>query len=198
MKPNHRFRLRAWLFSVIVTSVPVNAASIDNFALRNSDVGGAFTLTNQFGAQTSLADLRGKVVVLAFGFTNCPDICPTTLVDLRVMLTALGGKADGVKVVFVSVDPTRDTPARLREYLAHFSDAIVGLTGSEAEIAAVAARYDIRFAKQQPDDRGYYAVDHSSFVYLLDGEGKARYVIPYSPGSTLILEGAEALLAETG
>jgi len=198
MSPNYSLVLRASLFTICLVSMPAYAGSVDNFALRNSDVGGAFTLTNQFGETTSLADLGGRVVVLTFGFTNCPDICPTTLVDLRTMLAALGDKADEVTVVFVTVDPARDTPPQLRQYLAHFSDAIIGLTGSEAEIAAVAARYDIRYAKQEPDDGGYYAVDHSSFVYLLDGEGRARHVIPYAPGSTLILEGVEALLAERG
>jgi len=198
MSLNNKLVLRAWLFAFCAVSASAQAVSIDNFALRNSEVGGAFTLTNQFGKATSLSDLRDKVVVLTFGFTNCPDICPTTLVDLRAVLAALGDQADDVQVVFVTVDPARDTPGQLRQYLDHFSDAIVGLTGSEAEVAEVAARYDIRYAKQEPDDGGYYAVDHSSFVYLLDGEGKARYVIPYAPGSTLILEGVEALLAERG
>ena len=171
-----------------------HAASIEDYRLHNFEVGGDFVLTDQFGVRTSLADFSGKVVVLFFGFTNCPDVCPTTMVDMTSVLKSLGERSASVRVVFITVDPERDTQEQLKTYLGYFHAAIIGLTGTEEEIAEAANGFDTRFRRQSADDEGYYSVDHTSFIYILDPKGETRYVIPYNIGAERILEGVLSLL----
>ena len=169
-------------------------ASINNFLLRNFEIGGDFTLTNQLGGKTSLRDLKGQVVLLSFGYTNCPDVCPTTLADMGKVLRSLGDRAKSVGVVFITVDPDRDTPERLKSYLANFHETMIGLTGSVDELTEVANRYSSRFRKEEPGVGAGYSVGHTSFVFILNQEGKARYVLPYDVGSKMLLEGVKSLL----
>lgn len=194
------FQATRWLLllaaAVLLTGFfrPAYSASIDNFLLRNFAVGGNFTLTNQLGGKTSLSDLKGKVVLLSFGYTNCPDVCPTTLADMGKVLRSLGDRAQSVEVVFITVDPDRDTPERLKSYLANFHEKMIGLAGSVEELTDVAGAYSSLFRREEPTPGSGYSVGHTSFVFILNQEGKARYVLPYDVGAKMMLEGVNSLL----
>lgn len=130
----------------------------------------AFNLFTQHGAPFTERDIAGLPTALFFGFTFCPDICPTTLVDLSSDLEALGADGDRIKVVFVSIDPDRDTQARLEEYMSSFDPRIVAVSGSPESIAAIASAYGAKYRKV-PTPSGGYTFDHSSAVFLLDRDG---------------------------
>jgi protein SCO1/2 len=134
-------------------------------------VGGPFSLTDQDGHSKSLADFRGKFVLLYFGYTRCPDVCPTTLAVMGAALAKLGMQAARVAPVFVTIDPARDTPAILKLYVKSFGPKFIGLTGSPAELAKVEHEYRVVAAKH-PLPGGGYAMDHSSVLYLLGPDGK--------------------------
>lgn len=139
--------------------------------LAAASVGGPFTLTDQDGHPRSDRDFRGRFVLLYFGYTYCPDVCPTTLALMQNALGKLGAAADRVVPVFITVDPERDTPGVLKTYLAAFGPRFVGLTGTPAAIARVAHAYRVYYAKH-PLPGGTYSVDHSSVIYLLGPDGK--------------------------
>lgn len=143
--------------------------------LQRFPFGGDFTLTDQRGAPFRLEDQRGKIVLLFFGFTACPDACPTTLIKLTQTLKLLGPTQD-LLVVFVTVDPARDTPKALGEYLANFSLPAVGLSGTEEEIRKVATRYGASFKRGQDTADGGYLMDHTDRVFLIDQQGALRYL----------------------
>lgn len=132
-------------------------------------IGGPFRLTSHEGKPFTDAELRGKPFAVFFGFTHCPEVCPTTLYDLTQDLEALGPDADKLRVAFITVDPARDNPELMKTYLSSFDPRIVGLTGTEEDIAAVAKAYKIYYRKV-PTDSGY-TMDHSAQVFLMNGKG---------------------------
>ena len=136
-----------------------------------------FSLQGSDGRALTLSGLRGKVVVLGFGYTSCPDVCPTTLSTLAQMRRKLGPRADDVQVVYVTVDPERDTVERMREYLGHFSPGFIGATGGVEQLAAVRKDYGVQ-AEKKVFASGY-AVAHSSYTYLIDRQGRLRALMPY-------------------
>jgi len=136
-----------------------------------------FTLSGSDGAKLQLRDYRGKVVLLAFGFTSCPDVCPTTLAVLARARSQLGRDGNEVKVVYVTVDPERDDAKRMRKYLAAFDPTFIGGTGTADKLAAVRKEYGIA-ADKKPAGAGY-VVAHSSYTYLIDRAGKLRALMPY-------------------
>lgn len=147
-----------------------------------------FTLNSSLGRPVSLADYRGKHTLLYFGYTFCPDVCPTTLADLRMMMTALGDKAQDVQVLFVSVDPERDTPERLAAYLTYFDPSFVGLTGTPQEIEPIASKFGIFYQKHEADSAANYLVDHTSVVVVVDPEGRPRLVFPHGTSGEQMAE----------
>ena len=146
-----------------------------------AQIGGPFALVDQDGNRRSDGDFRGKPMIVYFGYTYCPDVCPTELAQMAAAIELLGGDAEKIWPVFITVDPERDTPAVLKEYVAQFSPHMVGLTGSPQEIAQAAKAYRVYFAKNKPDSEGVYMMDHSSLFYLMDGEG--RFVTHFTPRS---------------
>src|ERR687894_810498 len=132
-------------------------------------IGGPFRLTSHEGKTVNDEDLKGKPFAVFFGFTHCPEVCPTTLYDLTQDLAALGKDADRLRVAFITVDPAQDTPELIKTYLASFDPRIVGLTGTEEEIAAVAKAYKIYYRKV-PTDSGY-TMDHTATIFLMDSKG---------------------------
>jgi protein SCO1/2 len=136
-------------------------------AQARGSLGPAFELTDHNGRPFSSAALAGQPYAVFFGFTHCPDVCPTTLLEMSNNLKALGADADRLRIVFVTVDPERDTPEQLRQYLSSFDPRIVGLTGSEPQIAAVAKGWNA-FHNKIPEADGSYTVVHSAYVYLMD------------------------------
>ncbi|HUO93451.1 MAG TPA: SCO family protein [Rhizomicrobium sp.] len=143
-------------------------------------IGGPFALTDQNGHPFTDRNLRGRWVLLYFGYTYCPDVCPTTLALMEAALTKLGPDAARVVPVFVTIDPARDTPAVMKTYVAQFGPRFIGLTGSPAAIAAIAHSYRVYYARH-PLKGGGYSMDHSSVIYLLDPEG--RFVKAYDDES---------------
>ena len=135
-------------------------------------IGGPFKLTDQNGKLRSDADFRGQYALVFFGYTNCPDVCPTTLQTLTDAMTALGPKADKVTPVFITVDPERDTPKMMKGYVENFGPTFIGLTGTSEQISQVARAYRVYFQKVPGKDGGPYLMDHSSIVYLLDRNGR--------------------------
>jgi protein SCO1/2 len=142
-----------------------------------SAIGGPFRLVDQNGATVTDKDMQGQPFLVFFGFTHCPDICPTTLFDVSEVLRRLGPDADRVGALFVTVDPERDTPAALKEYLTSFHPRLRGLTGDAEPIAAMLRTYRV-YAKKVPLEGGAYTMDHSALVYLMDKQG--RFVAPFS------------------
>ena len=144
-----------------------------------SDITGAkwgrdFHLVDFDGKPRSLADYRGKVVMLFFGYTNCPDECPTTLNKMAQAIDRLGPDGSRVQGLFATIDPARDTPAVLRRYLSAFNPSFVGLTGDPTTIAATAKDFKLFYELQKPDAHGNYTVDHSSGIFVFDGAGRLR------------------------
>ncbi len=137
-----------------------------------------FTLTSASGP-VSLSDYAGKVVLLYFGYTFCPDVCPGTLADLSYVLRELGRDADQVQVLMITVDPERDTPAQLAEYMGHFHPSFIGLSGTEAEIAAVAAQYGVFYQRHEGTAATGYLVDHTARVFVIDQNGKYWLSFPF-------------------
>jgi protein SCO1/2 len=133
-----------------------------------------FNLTSDTGKPVTAADFRGEYVMMYFGYTHCPDVCPLTLVHLHGVMQKLGAEADKVRILFVSVDPTRDTPQVLHQYVTAFDPHIVGLTGTPQQITAMAKRYRAAFNEDAKQPNGGYEVSHSSGIYIFDTAGHAR------------------------
>jgi protein SCO1/2 len=156
-----------------------------------------FTLTDQNGQPFSLSDLQGKPALLFFGFTHCPDICPTTLAQFRQVKRDLGARGTDVNYVFISVDGTRDTPERVKEYVEQFDPEFIGLTGAEDDVRAIGGDYFVFFNRAQtegtPSAAGY-SVDHTAYTYLIDAEGRLRVIYPFQAPREMIVEDIEGLL----
>ena len=140
-------------------------------------IGGPFKLTNQNGQVVTDQDLKGHPFLVFFGFTHCPDVCPTTLFEVSEILRALGPDANRTRALFITVDPERDTPAVMKDYLSSFDPHLSGLTGDPEAIAAVAKAYRVYF-KRVPLEQGGYTMDHTAIVYLMDKTG--RFVSPFN------------------
>lgn len=142
-------------------------------------------------------DFKDKVVMMFFGYASCPDICPTTLAQLGLVMEELGNDAEQVRIIFVSVDPHRDTPDSLARYVAAFDGKhTTGLTGSEKQIADLARRYRVAFQIEKPDPKApeNYEVSHSRGVYIFDQQGRARYLAPDTESVQVLADGVRSLL----
>ncbi|OYV27180.1 MAG: cytochrome c oxidase assembly protein [Halothiobacillus sp. 20-54-6] len=158
-----------------------------------------FNLTDDQGKSVTGKDYRGKVVMLYFGYTFCPDICPQTLTRLAASLMALGNQAEKVKVLFVSVDPNRDTPKVLREYVKYFSPQMLGLTGTQSQLKDVTKRYRVAYSygKGYPDKKTFYVVNHSASIYMFDPKGDARLLIDQQETSAQITADLKQLITQS-
>jgi protein SCO1/2 len=135
-------------------------------------VGGAFALTDQKGNKFTDENLKGKISLVFFGFTHCPMICPTTLSTLTLAFNQLGEGADKFQIVFITTDPERDDPARIKEYLSTFAAPVIGLTGSAAEVKQAEDAYRVYSEKLPADATGNYDMNHSAIIYVMNAEGK--------------------------
>jgi protein SCO1/2 len=140
-------------------------------------IGGPFQLTDQTGQTVTEKNLQGRPTLIFFGFTHCPDVCPTSLFEMSEVLRAMGKDADRVNAYFVSVDPERDTPEVIKTYLQSFDPHLKGLTGSEAQVAKVMSAYRV-YAKKIPLKDGDYTMDHTALIYLMDKNG--QFVAPFN------------------
>jgi protein SCO1/2 len=156
------------LIGYLTTQAPLQRPGAQN---ELASVGGPFALTDQDGRVRSDKDFRGRFMLLYFGYSSCPDVCPTTLQNMANAISGLGSKTARIVPAFITVDPERDTPAVLKKYIGAFGPRFVGLTGSRADIAHVAHAYRVYFAKS-PVPGGGYSVDHSGEIYLLGPDGR--------------------------
>lgn len=175
------------------------AADKENSSLYGTDITGAdfatdFKLIDHHGEQKQLADYKGKVVALFFGFTHCPDICPTTMADLAAAMKIMGNQSDDVQVLFVTVDPERDTKDVLAKFVPSFDSRFVGLTGTPEQINETAKTFKIFYAKQQAAGQSGYSFDHSAGIYAFDKQGKIRIYLKYGQKPEEIAHDLSSLL----
>ena len=173
---------RLWLGILIVLAVLITGCRPYQYTgqLLDSPVSiPNITLSDKDGQPVSLTDFSDKVVMLYFGYTFCPDVCPTTLTTVNKAIEMLGKKADEVQFVMISVDPERDTPAKLAAYLSNFNPSFIGLSGTPEEIAAAAVPFGVYYQKHEGTAATGYLVDHTASVMVLDRSGRLRLVIPF-------------------
>jgi protein SCO1/2 len=163
--------------------------------VTGANFGKELALTDHTGKPRTLADFRGKVVTVFFGFTHCPDVCPTTLAEMAQVVKALGPNGDRVQVLFVTVDPERDTQQVLAQYVPAFHPSFLGLYGDAEATARAAKAFKIYYQKQPAKD-GHYSVDHSAGTYILDREGRLRLFAGYGTGAPALLHDIRLLLGK--
>ena len=169
-------------------------------AFTSTDISGAdwgkdFSLTDAQGQPRHLADFKGKAVVVFFGYTQCPDVCPTTLATMREVLTRLGDDASRVQVIFVTLDPARDTSQVLAAYVTAFHPSFIGLRGDDATTAAVAREFKVFYARQAGTTAGSYSIDHTTGSYAFDPQGRLRLLIRHGETPDRIAADLKLLLA---
>ncbi|MBN43892.1 MAG: hypothetical protein CL573_10450 [Alphaproteobacteria bacterium] len=170
------FFLGAWLNLRVVE--PVESTPVGGMAV-NVSIGGPFELTNHTGARVTDEFLRGSYALIYFGYTFCPDICPTGLGDIAVTLDELGDDGGHVIPVMITIDPERDTPEVLADYVPLFHERLVGLTGTEADIKDIAEKYRVFYRRFEDPNLTFYLMDHTSFIYLLDPKGRTVSMFRY-------------------
>ena len=182
---------RLWVAALLAATVhlaacdrifPAGKGTFNGVDVTGGDMGGELRLTDHNGKPRTMADFHGKVVVLIFGYTQCPDVCPTTLADMASALRQLGGDARDVQVLFVTVDPKRDTPELLRQYVPAFYPDFLGLHGDAAAVARVMKDFHVYAAERPGKTAESYTVDHSSQIFAFDRNGKVRLLM--TPGMT--------------
>ena len=162
--------------------------------ITGAELGGDFSLTDHNGRKVSLADFRGRAVAIFFGFTQCPDVCPTTLSDMAKVMKLLGPDASRVQVLFVTVDPERDTPELLKAYVPQFNPGFLGLYGDAEATAKVARDFKIYVQKRPTGKPGQYTIDHSAQTLVFDANGKVRLFLNYGMEPEKIAADLKALL----
>ena len=176
------FKVLLLLVSLAVTSI-ISAHEIEGSEDTGSNLkkpeyyknfGGDFSLTGPEGKTVSLEDFRNKIVLIYFGYTFCPDVCPVTLSNLKLLMLSLEEKAEDVQVIFISIDPERDTYQKLKDYVPYFHPTFIGLTGSEADLASVAKKYQTFYFKQKVESEAGYLMAHKDVVILFDQKGRFR------------------------
>ncbi|HEX7816695.1 SCO family protein [Dyella sp.] len=180
------------LSALACISVTLAACHHDDMPWRLTQITGHmpdldFRLTDDHGKPVTGKDYQGKVVLLYFGYTHCPDVCPLTLAQLHVVMQRLGPLADQARILFVSVDPARDTPDVMHAYVNAFDPRAVGLSGKPGDIEALSKRYRSAFTREPDKGDGSYEVSHSSAIYIFDKQGKARLIsTPNNPQDDLV------------
>jgi len=171
------WRLSAVLLAAVLSACSPEAPKFRSTDVTGADFGKALALTGHDGKPRTLADFRGKVVILFFGYTHCPDICPTTLADMAAVMKQLGPDAARVQVLFVTLDPERDTPEVLAKYVPAFDPGFLGLYGDDAAIQRAAKEFRIFYERRPGGAPGAYTVDHSAQSYVLDAQGRLRLFV---------------------
>ena len=173
---NHSCTAKFTVILTIICSVSLLAPA------SSSEIGGNFQLTSHKGDTFRLSDIEGKVGVLFFGFTHCPDVCPNTLFEIQRLLINLKDQAEQVQVLFISVDPKRDTPEKLNSYINYFNKDIIGLTGSSVEIAAVVKQYNSKVSFSGDINSDNYSVEHNPNLFLINKQGDiGSIILPRTP-----------------
>jgi protein SCO1/2 len=182
--------------AALLTGCQATQSGFESTDITGADFGKAFALVDHNGTPRSLEDFRGRVVVMFFGFTHCPDVCPTTLAELAAALRKLGPAANEVQVLLVTVDPDRDTPELLAKYVTAFNPGFLALRGNAVETARVAKEFKVIYQKvsgQRPEN---YSMDHSAGSYIFDRQGRLRLYVGYGRGADVFAHDIGILLKQ--
>lgn len=163
--------------------------------ITGSEFGGGFELPDHTGKITRLVDFRGKVVIVFFGFTNCPDVCPTTLSTLAETMKRIGPDAAALQVLMITVDPERDSRDIMSRYVPSFDPRFIGLVPSEEQLKRVAERFKVVYIRNKPSASGFYSVDHTAAAFVFDRENRVRLYVPHEMGIDDRIEDLRKLLA---
>jgi protein SCO1/2 len=174
---------------------PAGKPTFKGVDITGAEYARTLSLPDQDGRMRELAEFKGKVVVVFFGYTQCPDVCPATMAELAQVKKALGPDGERVQGIFVSVDPERDTPEVLKSYMRSFDDSFVALRGSVEQTKAVAREFKVFYGKVPGKTEGSYTVDHTAGSYVFDPNGKVRLFIRYGTGAETLAADLKALLA---
>jgi protein SCO1 len=190
--------LRILAFAVVSMAAGCHTGqtSFQSTDITGADFGKAFSLTDHDGRQRSLDDFRGKVVVMFFGFTHCPDVCPTTLAELAGAVKRLGPEGEKVQVLLVTIDPERDTPEILARYVTAFNPRFLALRGNADETARVAKEFKVIYQKVAGTREENYAMDHSAGSYIFDRQGRLRLYVGYGRGADVFAHDIDLLLRQ--
>jgi len=196
--------VKKWLAVGLLASLALVSAGCSKIAesppaFKNTDLTGldyaqGFALTDHHGKPRTLADFKGKVVVIFFGFTQCPDVCPTTMAELSEVMKQLGPQAEQVQVLFVTIDPERDTQTLLSQYVPAFDKRFLGLYGDAAATAKVAKEFKVFYAKVEGSTPGNYTMDHTAASYVFDRNGKIRLFVRHGQGAEPVVHDIKQLL----
>ena len=187
--------LGAALFAVSLSACSPTAPTFQGADVTGVSFGRDFHLTDHTGMPRSLADFRGKAVVIFFGYTQCPDYCPTTMSELAAAMTKLGSDAARVQVLFITVDPERDTRELLAQYVPAFNPTFLGLYGDAAATAATAKEFKVLYQKEPGPTPGTYTMDHSAGTFVYDPQGRLRVFEAYGKGPDVLAHDIRAVLA---
>jgi protein SCO1/2 len=195
-------RMRHILLAMLAVFLIAGCNKSAHEAFQNTDITGSgigkdFALTDYNGKPRTLADFRGKVVIVFFGYTQCPDVCPTTMAELAEAMKKLGPQADKVQVLFITVDPERDTPQLLAQYVPSFDKRFLGLYGDKAATAKAAEQFKVFYEKVPGKQPGSYTMDHTAASYVFDPQGRVRLYIRNGQGAEAIAHDVRILLAES-
>ncbi len=179
------YKLGLFFFTVIVLMTPLSVEAESKLKFYKNQ-GGDFTLTGHHGNPVSLLDYRGKVVLLTFGYTHCPDVCPLIMSYLQQVAQRLGKQVSDVQTIFVSFDPERDTLEQLKNYISHFHPSFLGLTGTPEEIKKVARQYRAAYFKQNVKSAAGYLYAHTDYIYLIDQQGQLRRIYRKTPLNKIV------------
>jgi protein SCO1/2 len=174
---------------------PAQKLQFKSTDITGANYGQSLSLTDQDGRQRTLADFKGKVVVVFFGYTQCPDVCPTTMLELAQVKKSLGKDGDRLQGVFITIDPERDTPAVLKTYMASFDPSFVALRGTLEQTQAVAKEFKVFFAKVPGRTPDSYTMDHTAGSYVIDADGRVRLFVRYGGGPEALTADLKTLLA---
>jgi protein SCO1/2 len=186
--------LLLWALLLLTACAPP-PAKFNATELKDVPWGRGFALTGHDGKSYRLADFEGRAVILFFGYTQCPDVCPVTMGGLRELMAVLGDESKRVQVVFVTVDPERDTPQLLAQYVPAFHPSFLGLYGDARATADVAAEFKVFYRKQPPNSSGAYTVDHTAGSYVFDPAGRLRLYFRHGESPGRMAEDLRSLLA---
>jgi protein SCO1/2 len=178
----------------LLSACSPNKPQFSSIDMTGADYARDFQLPDQDGKLRSLKDFQGKVVVLFFGYTQCPDVCPTTMTELAQVKKLLGADADKLQVLFVTVDPERDTPAVLKAYMANFDPGFIALRGSPEQLAAMAKDFKVFYRKTDGKTPTSYGMDHSAASYVYDTKGQLRLYTRYGSGAQALASDIKLLL----
>jgi len=193
--PNRRTVLGAALAAGLLAACSKEAPSFAGIDITGADYANGFSLTDHNGQRRTLADFKGKVVVVFFGFTQCPDVCPTTMMEIAEARRQMGPDGDKLQGLFISIDPERDTPAIMKEYMASFDPSFLALYAAPGELPDLAKHFKIYYKKVPGKTPTSYTMDHTAGSYVFDTTGRVRLYHRYGTGAQALASDAKKLLA---